>query len=121
MPVNFQPYISKVVIAMAVDNKKDLYEKNNSCHPVTLEYFSIQLLVNSEIVKLLINLFITHLRAQGRRFEPCNALGYISRQFENFEIYMDLYGKPFKLDWVAKVVFLIQIRLILGGHCNRDF
>ena len=31
----------------------------------------------------------------------------ISRQFENFEIYKDLYGKSFKRDWVAKVVFLI--------------
>ena len=25
--------------------------------------------------------------------------------FENFEIYKDLYGKPCKRDWVAKVVF----------------
>ena len=31
----------------------------------------------------------------------------ISQQFENFEIYKDLYGKSFKRDWVAKVVFLI--------------
>ena len=50
---------------MAVNNEKDLYEKNNSCHPVTLEYFSIQLLVNSESFKLSINLFIMHLRAQS--------------------------------------------------------
>ena len=31
----------------------------------------------------------------------------ISQQFENFEIYKDLYGKSFKRDWAAKVVFLI--------------
>ena len=47
--------------------------------------------------------------------------GNISRKFENFEIYKDLYGKPFKRDWVAKVVFLIQILLIFGGRCNRYF
>ena len=35
-PVNFQPYISKVAIATAAENWKDLNEKNNSCHPVTL-------------------------------------------------------------------------------------
>ena len=31
--------------------------------------------------------------------------GNISRKFENFEIYKDLYGKPFKRDWVAKGLF----------------
>ena len=45
----------------------------------------------------------------------------ISRQFENFEIYKDLCGKPFKLDWVAKVVFLIQMLLTFGGRYNRNF
>ena len=34
--------------------------------------------------------------------------GKIYRQFKNFEIYKDLYGKPCKRDWVAKVVFLIH-------------
>ena len=38
-----------------------------------------------------------------------------------FEIYKDLYGKPLILDWVAEVVFPIQILLIFGGHCNRYF
>ena len=32
----------------------------------------------------------------------------IKRQFKNSRIYKDLYGKPCKRDWVAKVVFLIQ-------------
>ena len=50
---------------MAAENQKDLYEKNNSCHPVTLEWSSIQLLVNSEIFKLLLNLFLMHVRAQS--------------------------------------------------------
>ena len=32
-----------------------------------------------------------------------------------------MYGKPFKCDWVAKDVSLIQILLILHGCCNRYF
>ena len=36
--------------------------------------------------------------------------------FKNFEISQDLYRKPCKRDWVAKVVFLIQMILI-----NRYF
>ena len=39
-------------------------QKNNSCHPVTLEWFSIQLLVNSKMFKLSLNLSLTHLWAQ---------------------------------------------------------
>ena len=38
-----------------------------------------------------------------------------------FEIYKDLYEKPFKRDWVAKVVFPIQIFLIFGRRCNCYF
>ena len=30
-----------------------------------------------------------------------------------------MYGKPLKLDWVARVIFLIQIPLTFSGHCNR--
>ena len=37
--------------------------------------------------------------------------GKIQRQFKNFRIYKDLYGKPCKRDWVAKVVFLIKMLL----------
>ena len=38
-------------------------------------------------------------------------------QFENFEIYKDLYVyvKPLNHDWGAKVVFPTQILLIFGG------
>ena len=44
----------------------------------------------------------------------------MSQLFENFEIYKDLYRKPFKRDKVAKVVFLnLQILPIFGGRCNR--
>ena len=42
----------------------------------------------------------------------------------DFRIYKESYGKPLKhgpLDWVAKVVFLIQILLIFGDRCNRYF
>ena len=45
-------------------------------------------------------------------------------RFKNFRIYKESYGKPLKhgpLDWVAKVVFLIQILLIFGDRCNRYF
>ena len=33
------------------------------------------------------------------------------RLHDSFRIYKDFYGKPCKLDWVAKVVFLIQMLL----------
>ena len=33
----------------------------------------------------------------------------IKRQFKNFRIYKDLYGKLCKRNWVAKVVFLKQM------------
>ena len=42
-------------------------------------------------------------------------------QFENFQIYKGLYGKPLKRDWVARVDFPIQILLIIGGPCDRYF
>ena len=32
-----------------------------------------------------------------------------------------MYGKPCKRDWVAKVVYLIQMLPTLGGCCNRYF
>ena len=93
-----------------------------------LEWFSIQVLVNSEVFKLSLNISLTHFRAKIVCYELKGDLRsvmlkeiIITRQFENFEIYKDLCGKPFKLDWVAKVVFLIQILLIFGGRCNRYF
>ena len=33
----------------------------------------------------------------------------------------DLYGKQCKRDWMAKVVFLIQMPPTFGGRCNRYF
>ena len=50
-----------------------------------------------------------------------NAYGNISWQFWKFRNYKDLYGKPCKRDWIAKVVFLIQMLLTFGGRCNRYF
>ena len=44
-------------------NWKDLYEKN-FCDPVTLEWFSIQILVNFEIFKLPWNIYLKHYGAQ---------------------------------------------------------
>ena len=45
----------------------------------------------------------------------------ISWQFWKFRNHKDLYGKPFKGDWMAKVGFLIQMLLTFGGRCNRHF
>ena len=44
-------------------------QKNNFCHPVTLELFSIQLLVNSEIFSLSLNLSLMHLRLQSTCYQ----------------------------------------------------
>ena len=44
--------MSKVGFATAAKNYKDLYKKNNSCQPVTLEWFLMQIFVNSETLKL---------------------------------------------------------------------
>ena len=51
-PEHFQPYISKVAITTAAESWKQLFEKNNFCHPVTLAWFSIQILVISKFSKL---------------------------------------------------------------------
>ena len=104
-----------------------LYGKNNSCHPVTFGWCSIQILVNSKIFELSLNLSFTHLRAQITCYELKGDLSPIMLKetfrdsFENFEIYKDLYGKPGKRDWVAKVVFLVQMLLTFGGRCNPYF
>ena len=52
------------MIATAAESWKHVFEKNNFCHPVTLAWFSIQILLNSKIFKLSLNLSFTHLRAQ---------------------------------------------------------
>ena len=43
------------------------------------------------------------------------------KQFKNFRIYKELYEKPWKRDWVAKVVFLIEMLLTFGGRYNCFF
>ena len=68
-PVNFQPYISKVGIVTATENQMDLYENNNSCHPVMLEWFSMEILVNFESFKLSSNLSLMPLRVQSACYE----------------------------------------------------
>ena len=50
-----------------------------------------------------------------------NAYGNISWQFWKFRNYKDLYGKPCKCDYMAKVVFLKQMLPTFSGHCNRYF
>ena len=34
--------------------------------------------------------------------------------FQNFKTYKDLYGNPYKCDWAAKVVFLIQVSVAVA-------
>ena len=69
-----------------------LYEKNNFCHPVTLAWFSIQILVNSTIFKLSLNLSLTQLRAQSACYKlkgdlsPKMLKEIFHDSFENFEI-----------------------------------
>ena len=69
-----------------------MYAKNNFCHPVTLAWFSIQILVNSKIFKLSLNLSLTHLRAQIACYElkgdlsPVMLKEIFHDSFENFEI-----------------------------------
>ena len=63
--------------------------KNNFCHPVTLAWFSIQILVNP--FKLSLNIFLTHSRAQIASYElkgdlsPVMLKEIFHESFENFE------------------------------------
>ena len=41
--------------------------------------------------------------------------GFNNSLKNNFRIYKDLFGKQCKHDWVAKVVFLIQMLLTLAA------
>ena len=89
------------------------------------EWFSIQLLVNSEIFKLSLNLSLAHLEAQSACYElkgdfsPVILRKYFTTvwKFRNLQG----FGKPFKRNWVEKVVFPVQIFLIFGRRCNRYF
>ena len=69
-----------------------MYEEKKFRHPVKLAWFSIQILVNSKIFKLPLNLSITHLRAQIACYElngdltPLMLKEIFHESFENFEI-----------------------------------
>ena len=77
--------------------------------------FHIQILVNFTIFKLSLNLSLAHLKAQIACYElkgdlsPVMLKGIFLDCFENFEIYEDLYGKPYKHDRVTTAVFCIQM------------
>ena len=77
----------------------NLHEKNNFCHPVTLAWFSIQILVNSSIFKLSFDLSLTHLRAQivccelKGGFSPVMLKEISHDSFENFEITRNIVWK----------------------------
>ena len=88
-----------------------------------------QISINTKAVHfgIFLNLSLTHLRAQIAFYELKEDLSSVMLKeifqdsFENFEIYKDMYGRPCKRDWMAKVVFPIQMLLTLGGRCNRYF
>ena len=83
--------------------------KTESFHPVTFEWCSIQILVISQIFKLSLNLSLTHLRVKLPELKgdlsPVMLKEIFRDSFEKFEIYKNLYGKPCKHDWVAKLFF----------------
>ena len=58
-----------------------MYEENKFRHQVKLAWFSIEILVNSKIFKLSLNLSLTHLRAQIACYKEI-----FHESFENFEI-----------------------------------
>ena len=82
-----------------------------------VSWFSIQILVNSKIFKLSLNLSLTHLMAQIAHYELKGDLSPVMIK-EIFQNYKALYGKPSKRDWMAKVVFLIQMLQTFGGRRN---
>ena len=106
-------------------NNLEYILKNCHRHHHNLSY-SHCLLVNFGIFKLSLNFLFAFkgskcLLWMKRRFESHNAQGNISRQYENFKIYEDLYGKSFKRDWMAKVFRLLQILQTFGGRYNLYF
>ena len=85
-------------------------------------WFSLRILVNSKSFKLSLklNLSLTHLRAQIVCYELKGDLSP-AWQFRKFWNYNDLFGKPCKRDWTAKVDFLIQVLQTFGFRCKRYF
>ena len=82
--------------------------------------------MDSKIFELSLNLSLTNSRAQIACYELKGGLSLVMLNkifhdsFENVE-FKDLYGKPWKCDWMAKVVFLIQMLATFSGRCNRYF
>ena len=122
--LDFQPYISKVAIAMAAKRWKHLYWEKQllpSSHACMVLHTNP---CNFEIFKTVMKYFLKHYRSQiSFEFitDKCVRKRLLDMQFKNFRIYTNLYGKSCKRDWVAKVVFLIQILLTFDGRCNRYF
>ena len=91
-------------------------EKNNSCHPVTVEWSSYKALYIWKFLNCRISFPSAFKGLIGLLWKKGHNLSLVM-QFENFEIYKDLYVhvKPLNHDWGAKVVFPTQILLIFGG------
>ena len=82
--------------------------KNNFCHLVTIEWFSKQILVNFVFFKLswTISLIVTWLKSPFYSWQAIWARTCVRERFKNFKNYTELYEKPLKRDWVARVIFL---------------
>ena len=96
--------------------------KYNSCHPVTVEWSSYKALYIWKFLNCRISFPSAFKGLIGLLWKKGHNLSLVM-QFENFEIYKDLYVhvKPLNHDWGAKVVFPTQILLIFGGCCSRYF
>ena len=131
----FHPYISKGAIETAAENKKDLYEKNHLVSfdfisTVLIWFIAYASITEKQLLPPSHAWMVFHTNPRKfrhfwtvfksfpyafkdsncllwmkGRFEPYNASGNILRQFENFQIYKGLYGKPLMRDWVARDVF----------------
>ena len=105
-----------------------MYAKKNFCHPVMLVWFSLQILVNSKIFKLSLNLSLTNFRAQIACYElkgdlnPVMIKEIFHESFENFEITtrICIENHASVTGW-QKLFFLIQMLPTFGGRCNRYF
>ena len=80
--------------------------------------FPLQILINSKIFKLSLNLSFRHLRALKEDLSPVNIF---HDSFENFKITRICMENHARVSWMAKVVFFIQMLSTFGGCCNSYF
>ena len=107
--------------------------KNNSCCPVTLEWFSIQLLDSSEIFKLSLNISPSNLRAQSACYELKGDLSPVMLKeifHDSFKISkftmidMENHSRVLQsllLRYTAENVQVTKFQYALSGPANKMF